>query len=81
MADQAQSEFAHGRWDEAADAYQKAIALAPHDANLRIALGLALAKAGRPTDAIASYEAALEISPGNSAAEIDLAEAYRAVHN
>ncbi|HEY4742195.1 MAG TPA: tetratricopeptide repeat protein [Candidatus Acidoferrales bacterium] len=81
MADQAQSEFAHGRWDEAADAYQKAIALAPHDANLRIALGLALAKAGRPTDAIASYEAALGISPRNSTAEIDLAEAYRAVHN
>src|ERR1700733_3731938 len=47
LADQAQSEFAHGRWDEAADAYQKAIALAPHDANLRIALGLALAKARR----------------------------------
>jgi tetratricopeptide (TPR) repeat protein len=81
LADQAQFEFAHGRWVEAADAYQKAIALAPRDSKLRIALGLALAKAGRPTDAIASYEAALEISPSNSAAEIDLAEAYRAVHN
>ncbi len=81
MAEQAQSEFAHGHWNESAAAYEKAAALAPHDANLRISLGLALAKAGRPTDAIASYEAALEISPRNSAAEIDLAEAYRAVHN
>ena len=81
MAEQARSEFARGHWDEAAAAYEKAAALAPHDANLRVALGLALAKAGRPTDAIASYEAALEISPRNSAAEIDLAEAYRAVHN
>jgi len=81
MAEQAQSEFARGHWNESAAAYEKAAALAPHDANLRISLGLALAKAERPTDAIASYQAALEISPRNSAAEIDLAEAYRAVHN
>ncbi|MGC1580734.1 MAG: tetratricopeptide repeat protein, partial [Candidatus Acidiferrales bacterium] len=81
LTDQAHSAFAQGRWAEAAEAYEKAVALAPRNPNLRIALGLALAKAGRQAAAIASYEAALEISPRNSVAEIDLASAYRAVHN
>jgi tetratricopeptide (TPR) repeat protein len=81
LVDQAQSDSAHGQWNEAAANYEKAVVLAPQNANLRIALGLALAKAGRFTDAIASYQAALELSPRNSAAEIDLAGAYRGVHN
>ncbi len=81
LVDQAQSEFARGQWNEAAATYENAVVLAPRNANLRIALGLALAKAGRFTDAIASFQSALEISPRNSAAEIDLAGAYRGVHN
>jgi len=78
---QAQDALAHGHWAEAAAAYEKAVALAPRNANLRVALGVVLGKSGRFTDAIASYESALEISPRDLAAEIALAQAYRSVHN
>jgi tetratricopeptide (TPR) repeat protein len=78
---EARAAAANSHWEEAAASYQKAIELQPHDADLRVELGAALAKLGRVTDAIASYKAALEIAPRNLPAELGLAEAYRAVHN
>lgn len=48
---------------------------------MRVELGGALAKSGRLTEAIASYEGALRISPRNLSAELGLAQAYRGVHN
>ena len=78
---QAQSEYLHGQWTEAAATYEKAIVMAPKNVEIRIALGLALAKASRFPEAIASYDAALQLAPHNSSAEVALAEAYRAVHN
>jgi tetratricopeptide (TPR) repeat protein len=78
---EARAAAANNEWERAVASYQKAIALSSHDADLRVELGAALAKVGRPTDAIATYQAALKISPGNLLAEMGLAQAYRAVHN
>jgi tetratricopeptide (TPR) repeat protein len=78
---EARAAAANGHWNLAASFYQKAIELHPRDAALRVELGAAFDKSGHLTDAIASYEAALRISPQNLPAALGLAEAYRAVHN
>lgn len=52
-----------GRRDEAIDAMQAAVALAPDDAHLRIALGQVQASAGRTDDAIASFREACDRQP------------------
>lgn len=78
---EARSAAANNEWEQAAASYAKAIALSPRDAGLRVEAGAVLVKAGRPTEALASYHAALRISPGNLPAELGLAQAYRAVHN
>ena len=78
---EARAAAAQSQWDQAALSYQQAVQLLPRDAGLRVELAAALAKAGRLTDAIGSYEAALRISPGNLPAELGLAQAYRGVHN
>lgn len=78
---EARAAAASNEWEQAAASYAKAIALSPRDAALRVESGAVLVKAGRPTEAIAGYQLALGISPGNLPAELGLAQAYRAVHN
>ena len=53
-----------GRADEAIDAMRAAVALAPDDASLCVALGQVQASAGRTDDAIASFREACERQPG-----------------
>jgi tetratricopeptide (TPR) repeat protein len=78
---QAHSAVADGKWDEAIASYERAIELAPRDAELRVELGDLLARTGHYVEAIASFDEALRISPHNPAAETGLAQAYRGVHN
>ena len=78
---QARAAASNNDWQQAAADYQKAVELLPRDAGLRVDLGAALVQAGRPADAIASYEAALKIAPRNLRAELGLAHSYRSVHN
>src|ERR1700746_3767302 len=81
LKQQAHSALANGQWDAAIQDYEKAIVLAPKDANLRTELGVVLTKAGRLPDSIATFQDALRLAPHNLAAELRLAQAYRAVHN
>jgi tetratricopeptide (TPR) repeat protein len=81
LKQQAHSALASGQWDIAIQNYEKAIALAPKDASLRVELGVVLTKAGRLPDSIATFQEALHLAPHNLAAELGLAQAYRAVHN
>ena len=78
---QAHSALVSGQWDVAIRDCQKAIALAPKDASLRVELGVVLTKAGQLPDSIAAFQDALHLAPHNLAAELGLAQAYRAVHN
>lgn len=57
-----------GRADEAIAAMHDAVALAPDDAGLRVALGQVQASAGRIDDAIASFRKACERQPGSAEA-------------
>ena len=81
LKQQAHSALASGQWDAAIQDYEKAIALAPKGANLRVELGVVLTKTGRLPDSIATFQEALRLAPLNLAAELGLAQAYRAVHN
>jgi len=81
LKQQAHSALATGQWDVAIQDYEKAIALAPKNANLRVELGVVLTKTGRLPDSIASFQEALRLAPRNLPAELGLAQAYRTVHN
>jgi tetratricopeptide (TPR) repeat protein len=56
------------RHGEAADAYDRALALAPRDAALRVRRARALASAARHTEARAEYERAFAEAPGSLSA-------------
>ena len=62
--------LASGQWDVAIQDYEKAIALAPKDADLRVELGVVLTKTGRLPDSIAAFQDALHLAPHNLAAEL-----------
>ncbi len=81
LKQQALAALVSGQWDAAVRDYEKAIALAPKDASLRVELGVVLTKTGRLPDSIATFQEALRLAPHNLAAELGLARAYRAVHN
>ena len=55
-----------GRWQEAAEAYLKAVAHDPSDARALNALGIAQAMLSRPDSAIAAFERAVDLSPQNA---------------
>src|SRR6185437_14255137 len=57
------------RWDEAADAYRHALALAPGAAELHRNLGIVLESAGRRKEAIDCYSRALALGPEQGAVE------------
>ena len=71
----------HKQLDQAFDAYQRAVQLAPRDARLRIEYATVLKLMGRYSDAISSFQEALKIAPRSEAAELGLADAYRLVFN
>jgi tetratricopeptide (TPR) repeat protein len=81
LKQQAHSALANGQWDAAIQDYEKAIALAPKQVELRVELGAVLTKAGRLPDSIATFQEALRLAPHDLVAEMGLAQAYRAVHN
>jgi tetratricopeptide (TPR) repeat protein len=81
LAQQAREQTLKNNWSDAAATYQKAVALAPRNAILWTELGAVQAKTGRFADAISSYEQALRVLPRSAAAEIGLAQAFRAVGN
>jgi tetratricopeptide (TPR) repeat protein len=78
---EARAAAAAGRWDEAAEAYSRAIELYPRDAVLRVEFGDIRRKQERFPEAIASFQEALRLSPRNLPAEMGLAAAYRSVRN
>jgi tetratricopeptide (TPR) repeat protein len=78
---EARAAAAGGRWDEAVDAYSRAIELYPRDPALRVEFGDVRRKQGRFPEAIASYQEVLRLSPHNLPGEIGLAEGLRGVRN
>lgn len=65
----------------ALDLYRQAVQRDPHDATLETELGAVFDALHRPLDALASMRSALQIEPGNQAAEIGTAKAYQQIHN
>lgn len=61
-----------GRYDEAVDAYMKAVELAPRDAAARRDLGLVLSEAGRLDAAIAQYREAARLEPDKALTRFSL---------
>ncbi|MFI5294088.1 MAG: tetratricopeptide repeat protein [Thermodesulfovibrionales bacterium] len=51
------------RFNEAIDAYQKALAINPKNVDVRVDLGTCYRNSGRPAEAIKEYRKALEIDP------------------
>jgi predicted TPR repeat methyltransferase len=67
-----------GKFNEAADAYGKAVTLDPKYLKGWINKGNALTKAGRAGEAVDAYNKALEIDPGNTDATAGIKEAQGA---
>ena len=65
-----------GAWDEAARAYERAIAAEPQFAEAHANLGAVLMRLGRQAEAVAEYERALSIAPDLQAARINLGLAH-----
>jgi cytochrome c-type biogenesis protein CcmH/NrfG len=66
-----------GRLAEAIPLYERATALAPDDAGVRLSFARALADGGMSADAELQFVKALELDPSNQEAHYYLAELYR----
>jgi tetratricopeptide (TPR) repeat protein len=66
-----------GKIDEAIGWYEKALALNPNDAILRLSFADALTNGGKRSDAELQYKKAIESQPNNPQAHFGLAELYR----
>jgi len=64
------------RFDEAVDAYQKAIAISPKDAAAYFNMGIAYKHAGKPELAIFSWKKASELNPADANPQVALADYY-----
>jgi len=64
------------RFDEAVEAYQKAIAISPKDAAAYYNMGIAYKHAGKPELAIFSWKKASELNPGDANPQVALADYY-----
>lgn len=62
-------ELAHGSARRACVALERAVAGEPDNAEWRFRLGQALARVGRPSDAVREFERALDLSPGHAYGE------------
>lgn len=60
------------RFNEAIDAYQKALAINPKNVDVRVDLGTCYRNSGRPAEAEKEYRKALEIDPGHLMARKNL---------
>lgn len=69
----------NGRWNEAAEAYSRAVELLPSEASLRNNLGVSLAKTGKMKEAVNAFETALSLRPSDATASSNLANAYATV--
>ncbi|MBI4618093.1 MAG: protein kinase [Planctomycetes bacterium] len=68
-----------GALGQAADDLRTLADAAPEDADVRIALGDVLDRLGQPEEAVAAYEAALRLRPGDPAIEARLEEVRKRV--
>ncbi len=64
------------RFDEAIDAYRKALAISPKDDAAYYDLGIAYKNAGKPELAITSWKKAAELNPDKHAAPLAIADYY-----
>jgi Tfp pilus assembly protein PilF len=69
----ANSLSAQGRYSAARELYDEALHAHPDYADGHVGLGVMLVKMGRLDDATAQFETALQIEPGNTSAQSDLA--------
>ncbi len=70
--------FRSGRYQEAADAFARAVASKPDSARARVNLGSALAMAGEQDAAIVQYREVLELEPGNATVQFNLGQMLKA---
>ena len=63
------------RFGEAADAYQKALALDPKNVDVRVDMGTCLKNSGRPQQAVEEYRKAIKINPNHVNAHRNMAVA------
>ncbi|NJD56129.1 MAG: tetratricopeptide repeat protein [Nitrospirae bacterium] len=61
------------RYQEAIDAYAKALELNPKDADIRVDMGTCYRNTGKPDIAVKEYKKALEINPGHVNAHKNMA--------
>jgi hypothetical protein len=66
-----------GYWQDSRTLYARGVAVSPRDVTLLFNLGNAEADAGHARDAEALYRRALEVHPGHSPAELNLADLLR----
>ena|GEM_PF-2985321 len=66
----------HGRWDDAIEAYEAAIALDSTNADLQNSLGTVYEEAGKLVEAEQAYQKAIALSPKHSMAYYNLAAMY-----
>ena len=64
------------RFDEAIEAYQRALAISPKDDGAYYNLGIAYKHAGKPELAITSWKKAAELDPNNAAPAVAIADYY-----
>ena len=57
--------FDSNRYQQAIDAYRKALALAPNNADVWTDLGVMYRRAGQPREAISAFDRAMTINPGH----------------
>jgi tetratricopeptide (TPR) repeat protein len=68
-----------GRLEEARQDFAETVKLAPQLPEAHVALGAILAELGQSEEAIPEFKKALELKPGDDAAEANLAMAYEAI--
>jgi len=73
MKDLALVDMARHQWETAIPLLRKSIELKPEDALLHVRLAQCLEQTGKPTEAENQFQQALQIDPGNAAAQAGLA--------
>ena len=69
--------FAAGKYEEAAEQYREVVRLDPRDAAARFELGQSLLRLNRADEAVASFNEALKLNPKMAEAHLELGDALR----